>query len=1590
MKTNINNGLKTSMIHILILVALTGCIKKRPDQFMQGSGLANGDVVTKDSVLKVQETLTAKEKIQDATAREYKLTIEKSANGVIDDLGYVVYETNSNLLNNNPRFIGKPGATYSLRRELQGERLLVYKVSKPENISYIEKTNLVKNFENGLIGVPLLSFPVSYYVVEHITDADRRKTNQKRERQIIDPSKFQQATHILVNWSNRTVFTESGIDKSSMFAKSMFKEGEWYYSVFRTDSSDFSAGGNSFQFIGSKETAQFGILRSVKFQEIDQNTFAGISSTLPSEIAQKDLNKSIVAPLSVNWIKLRVNARMSGVEDEQLDTTGNFRDSEFFQIDFLKSFELLSQYFIERNHGEMGRVNKVDEVIIGDGLVSFIVSNNANTFRVNFMKKKSSNYKALSTHYIDTLNKFGTMYANLPTHLTSQKLQSEEDFYRYYRTIRFDPAKKTIVYHISEESPDAPSVQKSAERAIKYLDDSFKHIYKDAPSERIRVVLSNQRVRRGDPRYNIIDYNSENNPNTSGGLGNPYYDELTGEVISATSFIYYGISDYLLKSALSEFLGVETNLHITADLHAVGSDQANLAFHSQNTHRGSYIYMPKEYGDHLSSSISQSVLGNMMSFIPGVGQTLLKPCFGGSCAESSGGSSAEELRHMLADKPTPLAERFIKNAVNHLDSVNDASKDAHNIFKVNRRSSIKTFQKHCDLNEIKKIFKQFNGSSVYLQQPLVKTCIETVLTDVFVPTVVHEILHNMGLQHNMHGSTDKDNYLTPELIKTVYNETVDAGTNPSNSNSIMDYFEYRMEDSPYPSTYDWAALRYIYRNQIQLSDGRMADLKKPAARKLMDNNVVELWPIQELEAGLNAKAKTFAYCMQVEMRWGTNPLCESWDLGHNPYTIVKNYIEEYEFFTEQYKTKGVRYNFNTEQINDQKFFILKKLVNYYHQWRKELVTLVGENNKYLESFTNSQDFHNEIAARIMSLSDSDRSRILEYYQVRNLIYSFLRDQVFKAPYTCVYNQSYSEMSETVTLDFDQIYRKMLSLSMAIGDDDVISCNSRSVQRVSKMMLFERLQAVFKNVKANEVGFELLGSVGYPVTDYSSNINFARTMPGGRTDVTGYLTSKFMAATLLLGRSYTPFYQSAEYYYPSFMDEPDFRENFEYFLKNRYVNGFWTTQETSDIKKINITSGVYREIFQDEKNIGFRTLLNSYGNEGARVFRQRFDSNELMTVVNTPTSEFLETLVASPHMHNEAARLNLEKSESKDADAQAQIFSDMYGMRFVQSYLSESLLIDTYSQYFRASLIVPNNLSVTADRTKRFQMGISSNDYAYLDYVKSRYPVFADLGSFLVYPKNDDATFARDLITELDALSSVDKAFANPDADVQTMVNFLGSHFVQYLSEYGKTQHFGLGNNFPTLARYQELQLNFTDSLNRNLARANRLSPATKDLIVLMANRLNNTVNERLTYAANRYNLNAVDRYGAKLNYSQALREIMDLKVILDAQKSDVQIPTAQPNHDHYQKTYDNLVKVIAEFQKNVSVPGTLTPFNPDQNSQATLAYNPVMTMDEVVHIVNEEANKQMHQSAIYRFDSKEFSEKKELLSKFLFTLAISR
>ncbi|USN48441.1 MAG: zinc-dependent metalloprotease [Pseudobdellovibrionaceae bacterium] len=145
--------------------------------------------------------------------------------------------------------------------------------------------------------------------------------------------------------------------------------------------------------------------------------------------------------------------------------------------------------------------------------------------------------------------------------------------------------------------------------------------------------------------------------------------------------------------------------------------------------------------------------------------------------------------------------------------------------------------------------------------------IERLLPHVWVPTLVHEFGHNLGLRHNFAGSEDKDNFYSAR-------ELSDYGFKSEfKYSSIMDYAYSSINELPILGKYDVAALRYAYKEEVQLKDEQYVSVEK--------------W-----KAGDVGDIKGYQYCTDEHV--GANPNCNRFDEGTSLVEIAAHYIKSYD------------------------------------------------------------------------------------------------------------------------------------------------------------------------------------------------------------------------------------------------------------------------------------------------------------------------------------------------------------------------------------------------------------------------------------------------------------------------------------------------------------------------------------------------------------------------------------------------------------------------------------------------------------------------------------------------------------------------
>jgi hypothetical protein len=209
-----------------------------------------------------------------------------------------------------------------------------------------------------------------------------------------------------------------------------------------------------------------------------------------------------------------------------------------------------------------------------------------------------------------------------------------------------------------------------------------------------------------------------------------------------------------------------------------------------------------------------------------------------------------------------------------------------------------------------------------LDEDVQKEVTEKLVVHSYIPTLVHEIGHNLGLRHNFAGSYDKDNYYTEAKRKTL------GITSGAPYSSIMDYNYSSLNSVSTFGPYDIAALRFAYNRDVQTESGSYVKLTGDGTKPLVDH-LIESFQDQKAETNI----KQFTYC--TDQNVGTMN-CDRFDEGGSFLELTKHYISKHKDTYAGRNTRGIKKNFS-ERGNVQalisSFFSLTNLRRIHETWQ---------------------------------------------------------------------------------------------------------------------------------------------------------------------------------------------------------------------------------------------------------------------------------------------------------------------------------------------------------------------------------------------------------------------------------------------------------------------------------------------------------------------------------------------------------------------------------------------------------------------------------------------------------------------------------
>lgn len=449
---------------------------------------------------------------------------------------------------------------------------------------------------------------------------------------------------------------------------------------------------------------------------------------------------------------------------------------------------------------------------------------------------------------------------------------------------RWNPKRKTIPYVLSSnfDKPEMKRVKEATLESIQAVNNAFKAANVDLKIE----VKENNGANFGDLRNSMIVLVED--PQATGviGYGPSIADPRTGEIVSARTVMYLGTMKKFVRSTWDEVVAEAKALEAST---ALAGGTGNLVRHFGQPNAQNQVPDFQLAKDTPAKQKAREFLKKLQPKID-----LEKAIARGEISEIGAPAPVRNGSTPLvrADDATIkklqkdlLRQRESKVVKAQLFDTEDpvAAREArlntltrYNVYPadyVNFTGAIKL----ANLDELKDLPKVEWEELTDAQQEKV---VEVILPYVWVPTLVHELGHNMGLRHNFAGSEDKANFYSQE-------EAAHFGHNhPMQYSSIMDYGYHNLNELRVMGKYDVAALRYGYNRQVEKTDGSVVEVATTLA---------------EMPAAERENLKDFRYC--TDENTGINAGCRRFDEGTNYTEIAQHLTRAYE---ESYKRANLR------------------------------------------------------------------------------------------------------------------------------------------------------------------------------------------------------------------------------------------------------------------------------------------------------------------------------------------------------------------------------------------------------------------------------------------------------------------------------------------------------------------------------------------------------------------------------------------------------------------------------------------------------------------------------------------------------------
>lgn len=456
---------------------------------------------------------------------------------------------------------------------------------------------------------------------------------------------------------------------------------------------------------------------------------------------------------------------------------------------------------------------------------------------------------------------------------------------------RWSPNKKKVVYNLNKEFflEENKGVLSATLKAISAVNKSLAK----AKAGYVIDLEDGSNKEIGDLRNNFIILVGD--PQASGviGYGPSVANPLTGEIVNARTVMYLGTIKRFVSRTWDEIAKVNNE--------QIESSQVQVNTQTQSSSTSDNL-LSRMLTDYVSAEDMVSVLREVihndardLNFFEK--EALKKSMYNAN--DDSLFNNQEKLFSVIS-KQAKIIEEMSKDTFFHASNMNFAG----------------TISSAMSSGAVRQVTKQAQAAQRYplwdeLTEEQRANLMEQLLPMVFIPTMVHEFGHNLGLRHNFAGSRDKDNYYSKEELKELGVEQ------QATYSSIMDYAHNTLEELSVLGKYDIAALKYAYAGLIDVEMGEQT-IEVP-----LNGATIADAKKQLSEAG--AKLKPYLFCTDENV--SNDPLCNRFDSGTNSEEVVKHYIDTYK---EQYARSNFRgRKFDMNSISGDMSYLIRVFNSFY-------------------------------------------------------------------------------------------------------------------------------------------------------------------------------------------------------------------------------------------------------------------------------------------------------------------------------------------------------------------------------------------------------------------------------------------------------------------------------------------------------------------------------------------------------------------------------------------------------------------------------------------------------------------------------------